>query len=366
VSTDRFDLGKVLKQIETEDFCEVASVDYRMTTGSSGTQVNVKECPRCGGKDWKVFLNAENGLGNCFHGSCVGEPGFNLFSFAKHQLGLSAKDTVNYFEDFARKRRWILGTARKVHSARPEQVQLKLPESVEIKQGQELIYLEGRGFDKDVAEHFGWTFCKKGVFAYKREDGEDSFQTYDDRIIVPIFDISGKPVTFQGRDITGKSLRKYMFPPGLPGTGRYLYGANKAKGVPNVIMNEGVFDVAATYIAFKEFSDIAAIGSFGKSLSGRIDTESMSEDQLSELIKLSKSGMKKLTIMWDGEVAAIHDACKTAEGLMRAGIETFIAILPRSKDPNEVSPEELRACYARALKATKSNIVRLRLKHTRT
>ena len=58
------ELEEALDRIDMEAWLDAEGIDYKITRGSRGTQINVKECPCCGNSNWKVYLNADNGLGN--------------------------------------------------------------------------------------------------------------------------------------------------------------------------------------------------------------------------------------------------------------------------------------------------------------
>lgn len=353
------DLADAIDKISPEDWCSDNGVDYRMTTGSSGAQLQIRECPRCGGSSWKVFLNAESGLGNCFHGACVGEPGFNIYTFAKAWLRLSPRATTEHIIGYAKTMGWRPKNARRYEKpVIPDEIDL--PASVSLGKGNNIEYLEKRGVDGRWAEKFDLRYCESGYFQYINYQNQMSAQEYSDRIIIPIRDFDGKIVTFQGRDVSGKAEKKYLFPPGLPGTGKYLYNANRAKGKVDLVMGEGAFDVMAIEMAFEDFEEIGAIGSFGKSFSASL---AESDDQLHQLALLKGAGAKSLTFMWDSENKTIADACDAAEKVLKIIPVVKIAVLPPGCDPNEVTAMEVRVAYAKAVVATKANILKLRMKY---
>ena len=85
-----------------------------------------------------------------------------------------------------------------------------------------------------------------GHFKAEKEDGDVWYQDFSSRVIIPVYDLRGNLVTFQGRDITGKSDRKYLFPVGLPSTGRFLFNGHVAfNGCREILIGEGAFDVMA-------------------------------------------------------------------------------------------------------------------------
>lgn len=361
------ELTELLELTDPEDFLVWLGVDYTTTRGRSGVQLNLKECPRCGGRGNKVYLNAETGLGNCFHGACVDEPGYNLFSFTKAFFDDDAKVAIDQLKNYAQTVGWKPKKATPLSADVKSTAGIALPKSYELPiQGKNLTYLQARGIDSAVVEQLGLRYCKSGYFAYQDSEGNERHQDYSQRVIIPVFDLNGQVRTFQGRDITGKSDRKYLFPPGLAGTGQFLYNAHNAVGCETLVVAEGVLDVAATLMAFRNdhTESLGVVGSFGKSISMSAGGE---DDQLMQLYQLRAAGAKRIVFLWDGEFAALDDACKEALQLRRYGFDTYVAQLPEDKDPNEVSAQVVRRVIREAFRATpmKVNEFRLRLRAAR-
>lgn len=74
-----------LDDIDTEQLVAFEGYEYRVSNGNSGVQLNIKDCPNCHRSDYKVYLNAETGLGNCF----VCNTGFNKYKFVKLARGFT-------------------------------------------------------------------------------------------------------------------------------------------------------------------------------------------------------------------------------------------------------------------------------------
>lgn len=347
-----------------EDFLEHEGIDYRRTSGSRGPQFNVKECPACGGNAWKVYISVDTGYGNCFHGSCG--LSFNLWTFAKAHLGTADSKTVGQlFDQIAKGGGWR-PKARAPKPVVPVIIgDLKLPLSIPADTAG-IPYMNERGFSSRHQQEFGLRWCKDGAFKYSREDGTPATMPFSGRIIIPIFDLDGKMVTFQGRDITGVSDRKYLFPPRLPSTARFIYNGHRAfaEKWAHVVMGEGAFDVMATQAAIdgdRGFVGIGAVGSFGKKLT--LDCEPGMETQLQSLLRLKDNGLKIITILWDGEKDALKSAVKAADKLTGYGFIIRIAFLPRGMDPAEVSPEIVRKSIASALPYSRSLGIKIRLRN---
>jgi len=208
----------------------------------------------------------------------------------------------------------------------PGEVKLPHSEPLPLDTGENLQYLINRGFNDDTARYFNLRWCEYGWWQYKDIDGENKTQEFSNRIIIPITDLDGTVKTFQGRDITGRSDRKYLFPKLLPGTGRYLFNGHNVVATDHVVIGEGVFDVAAIKMALDEdvnLRHIVAVGSFGKHLSYGSNN---GDDQLGRFLELKSRGLKTVTIMWDGEAAALTSALSAAKLLRGIGfslVESF-------------------------------------------
>lgn len=343
------ELFQMLDRMEIEDFLTFHAVDYRVARGRSGTQLNLRECPRCHGTDWKVYLNAETGLGNCFHGSCVGENGYNKFSYIFNLFDKNYHDTLNAIEAYGR----TVGWRPRSRKERPKDEPIStvvLPDSIPLPyNGKTLKYLDERGFLAETVKYFGFRFSQKGHFDFSLA-GQARRQDYSRRVIIPVYDLTGKLVTFQGRAIDSDAEKKYLFPPGLPGAGRYLYNGQRAVGKRRIVIGEGAMDVAAIKQSFDQdeaFKDIVPVGSFGKSLS--MSESSEQNDQLSDLLRLKELGLEEITMMWDGEPSTIRAAVNVALQLKGYGFVTRVAALPLNKDPNEVPSPIVRQVFAQAV-----------------
>lgn len=347
---------EILDKLDMEYYLDREGIEYRSGSGSRGPQFNLRTCPFCGSDSWKVFINQESGLGNCFSGDC--EKKFNKFGFIRAHTGLSTFETFEHIKAIGAEIGWQ--PARKsVIAVVNETRQLKMPHSLELPiNGRNLAYLQNRGITLDIARYFHLRFCKKGLFAYE-QDGQKRFMPFDMRVIIPVFDLDGVLVSFQGRDITGKAERKYLFPPGFAVTGEHLYNGHNVHHTERVIVGEGAFDVMAQKIALdqdQDLRDVVPIGTFGKHLS---------EHQLHRFVELQKRGVKEVTIMWDGEVKATDDAVKAGTAIKGLGLRVKIAMLPFGKDPNEVPAEVVRASFYSARELTPASAAQILLQRRR-
>lgn len=349
-----------LEELDVEQLVSYLGCTYKISNGTNGLQINIKECPNCGRSDYKVYINADTGLGNCF----VCSVGFNRYKLIK---------LVNRFSnhvDVARYVETISSTVRYRPKLDPEAYHLnndwKLPLNKKIETEDDIpVYLKERNLDAKLCRRFDLRHCKYGFYKYNDFSNSTRFVDFSNRIIIPVRDIEGNLVTFQGRDLLGTSNKRYLFPNMLPGTGRYIYNANYAftNKSKRVILNEGCFDVFATTralesdIAFKEF---VACGTFGKHLS-MTNSNVTSTDQLSDLVKLSEGGVEEFVVLWDGEPEAIKAAIETALALNNYGLYTTIATLTNGLDPDEVGSDVILKAIENRFKPNKLDLMRYRL-----
>lgn len=351
-------IEEIREKLDLEFLLDRESIAYKHTRGRSGMQFNLRLCPKCGDNRYRVYLNTESGVGNCF----VCNETYNKIKFVKEHINGSWGDTFKFCEEILREQGWR--PKKRVEVAVDDEGPVKLPVSVDLPLPEgNIVYLHERGIDSATVKYFHLKLCEFGWWMVKKDDGSTYPQSFENRIIIPVYDLDGSLKTFQGRDITGNSDRKYLFPVGLPGTGRYLLNGHNFVLTDEVVMGEGFFDVAAIKIAFDKdpnLQHIVPLGSFGKHLSyGDLNAD----DQLGRFVQLKARGLKKVTIMWDGEEKALTAALDAAKRLTAIGLLVRIALLPPDKDPNEVAEEIVRDCYYKAITWSPAMDVKMRLQN---
>lgn len=354
-------IDRLLEGVTLEDILDREGVDYRCQHGSRGEQLNIKTCPFCGGSDWKVYANRDSGLGNCFHGSC--QETFNRYKITKQLIGAATANEVRlYLEALARELGFRPRRTHSVEVAVEMGTAWKMPTSIPLPtaDGRNLQYLEERGISGEIAKRFHLRYCHDGWFNFTRPDGTPSGVKFSERVIIPVFNLAGDLVTFQGRDITGTSTRKYLFPPGLPGTSAFLYNGHVAAGTKRVIVCEGAFDVIGAWKAVNggvEFADMGVVGTFGMHLSAGRD----GEDQLAQFLALKGKGLESVYLMWDGEPVAWKKAVATAARLGKIGLNPYVCALPAGKDPSDATAYEIHNAIRDAACVTQRTAIRLSL-----
>ncbi|MGV1754805.1 hypothetical protein [Agrobacterium sp. CG674] len=362
----RLSIAEINADLDIEYFLQRESLAYRETRGVSGIQLNIKNCPNpaCQDSRWRTYYGVETGRGNCF----VCSESYNAISFVHNYYGHGAGDwgqTFKECEEIMREQGW---RPKRAAIAAVDHGEVKLPASdvLPLETGENLLYLEQRGFGDDICRYFNLRWCQFGWWMFKDPEGNTQTQNFSDRIIIPVYDLDGSLKTFQGRDLTGESSKKYLFPMELPGTGRYLLNGHNVHATDHVVMGEGAFDVAATKLAFDEdpsLRNIVPIGSFGKHLSYG---NAQGDDQLGRFIQLKARGVKIVTIMWDGEEKALLAALNAAKLLTGIGLIVRIALLPYEKDPNEVTGDVVRAAHYAAKVYTPKLDIQWRMKNPYT
>lgn len=360
----RVDKDEIVEQLDLEYWFDRESIAHQMSRGRSGMQINVRECPACGDTRYRVYLNAETGIGNCF----VCNETFNKLKFIHLHLGLDPEDKRSWrqtFEHAAETMRDQGWRPKQTAQVAVEEEKAELPDSIELptKDGRNLKYLEDRGITGEIAKYFHLRFCIAGKWWFTNEEGQRRFQRFDQRVLIPVYDLDGTFKTFQGRDISGTSDRKYLFPSGLPGTGRYLLNGQSVQRAKRVVMGEGAFDVFALKLAMDEevsLRDVVAVGSFGKHLGfGAAD----GNDQLSRFRELKKQGLEEVTIMWDGEHKALLAACDACKLLRQVDLKAKIALLPADRDPNEVTADVVRRAFWEAVPYSQAQHIKWMMKN---
>lgn len=364
------DFQELSDELDLEQWFDREGLAYKgPTRGSSGMQINVRDCPQssCGDSRYRVYLNAETGVGNCF----VCETRFNKLRFVHSYLHGDVEtkrwgDTLKHVKSALIEQGWR--PKRTFTAAVEVPTEIKMPDhfTLPTPEGQNLKYLEQRGITPELCAYFHLAYCDSGWWNFTKDDGSRGGQKYEQRLLIPVFDLDGKLVTFQGRDILGDVDPKYLFPPGLPGTGRFLYNGHNAVRAKRIVMGEGAFDVFSLKAAVdgeSDLRDIAAVGTFGKHLSTG-DLEG--NDQLGQLLVLKSFGLEEVIICWDGTPDALVAALKAAESIRKIGLRVKIALLPLDCDPNEVSGDVVRKAIWTAKTYTPALAVEWRLRNPYT
>lgn len=176
-------------------------------------------------------------------------------------------------------------------------------------------HARSEGFDKE-------TLAKNGLIS--GESGSDRFR---DRIIFPIFSISGRVIAFGGRTLRSDAkIAKYVNSPETPiyHKSNVLYGIHLAK---NSIISqnecylvEGYMDV----IAMVSAGIPNVVASSGTSLTG---------DQIRMIRRYSTN----VCILYDGDLAGIKASFRAIDMLLAEGLDVRVVLFPDKEDPDSYS-----------------------------
>ena len=157
----------------------------------------------------------------------------------------------------------------------------------------------------------------------RREDGTVADKFYD-RVIFPIYSISGRVIAFGGRTLkSDKSVAKYVNTAGteIYNKSESLYGIFQAKNAiikaDKCILVEGYADV----ISMHQQGIQNVVASSGTSLTiGQI--------------RLIKRFTSNITIIYDGDAAGIKAAVRGTDLVLEEGLNVRIVVLPPEDDPD--------------------------------
>ncbi|MBM9518418.1 DNA primase [Desulforhopalus vacuolatus] len=235
-------------------------------------------------------------------------------------------------------------------------------------------YLNKRGVTMAVAKKFklgfapppdaeGWNFLGKtltreeqaaaveaGLMVEKSKGG--LYDRFRDRIVFPIFNISGQICGFGGR-ILGKGQPKYLNSPESPvySKSRLLLGLYQTKDAirrsDRAVLVEGNFDMISLFAAGCE-NVVAPLGT------------ALTREQL----RLLKKFTSNVVMLFDGDAAGRKAAVRATPLFLQEGVSGRVAILPDGHDPDsfvrEFGVQDLRALLEEAQELPEFTVGRLR------
>lgn len=205
-------------------------------------------------------------------------------------------------------------------------------------------YLNKRGFDPEIIKQFSigyspddWEglikFAKnkdiemevlnQAGLVVPRTESAGYYDRFRNRIIFPIFNLSGKVVGFGGRVLDEKDELKYLNSPETPiyQKGKILYGLNFSKDEirkkGNAVLVEGYVDLLSLYQA--GIRNIVAS-------SGTAFT--------SDQARLLSRYAEKVYLLFDADTAGQSATFRSVDLLFSEGVEVFVVSLPKGEDPD--------------------------------
>jgi len=205
------------------------------------------------------------------------------------------------------------------------------------RRGQE--YLQKRNLDLGKLRTFklGYAPASGGLATFMRQKGfsldrlnkagliSTSREIFRDRLIFPIFNVSGRIIGFGGRGIDDYIQPKYLNSPETPifKKGESLYGLHQSKervrAKGEVLLVEGYFDLLSVYQ--HGFDNICApLGT------------ALTESQATLLSRYAK----KVVILFDGDLSGIKAALRAIGLLINAQVDVHVVLLPDDSDPDSI------------------------------
>ena len=157
----------------------------------------------------------------------------------------------------------------------------------------------------------------------KSEDGR-IYDRFRDRVMFPIFTVSGKPVAFAGRILKKKdNVGKYVNSPDslIYSKTNELYGLFQAKQAisraDRCYLVEGQMDVISMFQSGIE--NVVASGG-----------TALTKPQ----IRLIQRFTSNITVLYDGDAAGIHAALRGIDMFLEEGFNVKVVLLPDGEDPD--------------------------------
>ena len=208
-----------------------------------------------------------------------------------------------------------------------------------------LSYFKERGFTDETIKKFNLGFApnEKRAFTHQaqkagykkehltgvgltieREENGELFDRFYDRVMFPWRSISGKVIAFGGRTLrSDKAIAKYINSPESEAfvKNRSLYGIYEAKAAivkqQKCYLVEGYTDV----ISFHQAGIENVVASGGTSLTAG-------------QIALIRRFSIKITVLYDGDFAAIKASLRGIDMFLEEGMEVKVALFPDGEDPD--------------------------------
>lgn len=213
-----------------------------------------------------------------------------------------------------------------------------------LKGGKGRAYLKTRKLKHETIRRFGLGYAPEGWSALldaartrgyrdsvieasgliKRSERGPYFDTFRDRLIIPIRDAAGNVVGLGGRDLKGDSPAKYMNSPETPvyKKSRVLFGLSEARDALRkekyAIIVEGYFDLMRCF----DEGIRNVVATCGTALT-------------SEQASLLRRYVPEVLVVFDGDAAGVRAALRGIAILAAAGLTVRALVLPDNKDPDD-------------------------------
>ncbi|PID28877.1 MAG: DNA primase [Candidatus Cloacimonadota bacterium] len=179
--------------------------------------------------------------------------------------------------------------------------------------------------NKDLISKYGENFLFEAGFL-KKGKSENYYDFFRNRVVFPIYDITGDVVAFSGRDLgDSDQVAKYLNSPETEIYNKssiffgFYHSLESIRKLDSAILVEGNLD----QIKMFNFGYKNCIALCGTGL-----TE--------QHVKILKRNVSKVTIIFDGDKAGVKASLKSASLILDKGIEVRVVNLPEGEDPDSV------------------------------
>ena len=183
----------------------------------------------------------------------------------------------------------------------------------------------------------------------KSEDGR-LYDRFRDRVMFPIFTVSGKPVAFAGRILKKKdNVGKYVNSPDslIYSKTNELYGLFQAKQsiarADMCYLVEGQMDVISMHQSGIE--NVAASGG-----------TALTKPQ----IRLIQRFTSNITVLYDGDAAGIHAALRGIDMFLEEGFNVKVVLLPDGEDPDSYAQHHDSTEFIRYIEEHQTDFIRFK------
>ena len=209
--------------------------------------------------------------------------------------------------------------------------------------------LKEQGFKEEFITNNVDTKIGVGVVG-KSEDGR-LYDRFRDRVIFPIFTVSGKPVAFAGRILKKKdNVGKYVNSPDsiIYSKTNELYGLFQAKQAisraDRCYLVEGQMDVISMFQSGIE--NVVASGG-----------TALTKPQ----IRLIQRFTSNITVLYDGDAAGIHAALRGIDMFLEEGFNVKVVLLPDGEDPDSFAQSHDSTEFIQYIEEHQTDFIRFKM-----
>jgi DNA primase len=332
-------------------------------------------CPFHTEKTPSFAVDPQKQLYHCFGCGAGG----NVFGFLMALEGLSFPEALRSLAKRAGvalpERREAVDRLQPLYDALRKAVELYRKELLHPARGEPArAYLAGRGLTEEVLEAFAvgwappqWEFLIRSLrpagigesvleqagLAVGRQSGKGRYDRFRQRVMFPVFTVSGVPVGFGGRFLpTGEEgsaadegQPKYVNTPETPiySKGLLLYGLHRAR---DAIRRE------QSAIVVEGYTDVLRLHQEGFANTVASSGTALTVQQARALVRYSPT----VTVIMDGDDPGIQAARRAMGELLSAGADARVVLLPAEHDPDSYLREKGAESLAGLIEAARDPI----------